>query len=527
MMRAARCSSGRRLEDLLAGISPVDTAGNCLITGLSIDSRQIQPGDCFLACQGSFQHGREYIDEAVKAGAVAVLAEMKHPSSDVPAGAVHPTSLYRWRPPCRSESYAVPVIAVPELRSRAGIIADRFYGHPSSALFVVGVTGTNGKTSICHLLAQALEGIQELGPCGVLGTLGCGMWPALHLSTVTTPDPITLHRLLAELRDGSARAAVLEVSSHSLEQGRVAGVGFDVAVFTNLTRDHLDYHGSMEAYGQAKRLLFQTPGLRTAVVNLDDPFSQEIRAVLPSSVRTLGYTLDQADALSVACPVIRARKTSVTRQGLTMEIVTPFGAGRLKSRLLGRFNAYNLLASLAVLIEMGMQLDKALDKLSQVSCVRGRMECFGGDSGSPLVVVDYAHTPDALEQALRTLREVCPGRLWCVFGCGGERDPGKRPLMGQVAETLADHVVLTNDNPRGEEPLGVIYDIFLGVRRKAHVYIESDRTKAIEIAVLQADEDDVVLVAGKGHETYQEIGGQRLPFSDRDVVRRMLDGCAS
>ncbi len=523
MMRAVE-GSASRLEDLLAGIAPVNTMGNRVITGLSIDSRQIRPGDCFLACQGSSQHGRKYIDEAVKAGAVAVLVEMESPYACVPAGAVHHTSLYRRHPPWRSDGYAVPVIAIPDLRSRAGAIADRFYGHPSSELFVVGVTGTNGKTSVSHFIAQALHGTKALGPCGVLGTLGWGMWPHLLSATLTTPDPVTLHRLLADLRDGSARSAVLEVSSHSLEQGRVAGVRFDVAVFTNLTRDHLDYHGSMEAYGQAKRLLFQKPGLQAAVVNLDDPFSQEILALLPSSVRALGYTLDQAHELPVGCESFRARGVSVTRQGLTMEIVTPCGVGRLNSSLLGRFNAYNLLAATAVLIAIGMPLDEALARLAKVTCVRGRMECFGGDRGAPLVVIDYAHTPDALEQALRALREVCPGELWCVFGCGGERDPGKRPLMGQIAEALADHVVLTNDNPRGEEPLAIIYEIFLGMRRRAHVYVESDRTKAIETAVLQAEEDDVVLVAGKGHESYQEIGGQRLPLSDRDVVRRLLGG---
>ena len=507
MIRAARCSSASRLGDLLAGISAVDTELDRVITGLSIDSRQIRPGDCFLACQGSSQHGREYIDAAVKAGAVAVLAEMEHPSGYIP-------------------TRAVPVIAVPQLRSRAGIIADRFYGHPSSDLTIIGVTGTNGKTSTSHFIAQALNGARDLGPCGVLGTLGGGLWPHLDPSGLTTPDPISLHRLLAGLRDQQARAAVLEVSSHSLAQGRVAGVSFDLAVFTNLTRDHLDYHGSMETYGQVKRLLFQRPGLRTAIVNLDDPFSQAILARLPPSVRALGYTLDPANECAGDHPVICARTVSVMRQGLTMEIVAPAGMGMLRSSVLGRFNAYNLLAATVALMEMGMPFNEALERLSRVSCVQGRMECFGGGSDSPLVVIDYAHTPDALAQALRALREICSSQLWCVFGCGGERDPGKRPLMGQVAETLADQIVLTNDNPREEAPSAIIRGILSGLRRPGRITVEPDRRKAIEMALSQASQEDAVLIAGKGHEPYQEIQGQRRPFSDREVVCSILGGHA-
>ncbi len=501
-MRAPiRHGGGVRLSELLAGIITYPAAPDRRrVTGLAMDSRQVQAGDCFLACQGTLQHGREYIDQALKLGAGAVLIEADHPLTST------------------SSIGAVPWIAVPDLRAQAGIIADRFYGHPSAALLVIGVTGTNGKTSISHFIAQAVNDTWRRGPCGVLGTLGYGLLPRLESATTTTPDPITLHRLLAELRDRQARSVVLEVSSHGLEQGRVAGIKFAIAVFTNLGRDHLDYHGSMEAYGQAKLRLFQRPDLRAAVINLDDPFGQAILTELPSGVRVFGYTL--GPTAPSGCPAVGATHLAMSKQGVMMEIVAPSGRGILKSSLLGRFNAYNLLAALAVLLELGIPLDEALERLARVTSVAGRMECLQRD---PWVIVDYAHTPQGLEQALRTLREVCSGRLWCVFGCGGERDSGKRPLMGQVAEALADHLILTTDNPRSEAPAVIVQGILSGIEHKESVCVELDRAKAIEQAILHAHEEDTVLVAGKGHETYQEIRGRRLPFSDSEVVRHITE----
>jgi UDP-N-acetylmuramoyl-L-alanyl-D-glutamate--2,6-diaminopimelate ligase len=328
---------------------------------------------------------------------------------------------------------------------------------------------------------------------------------------------------MAEMVDHKTRAVAMEVSSHGLAQGRVSGVAFDIAVFTNLSRDHLDYHGTMEDYGEAKRLLFQSHGLKAAVINLDDSWGREILAGLPAEARVVGYSLDEARApeFPSSVPLIEGRLLAMKSEGLTLDIAAPSGCGTLKTPLLGRFNAYNLLAALGVLTELGMPFAEAVSRLSRVSGVPGRLERFGR-RGQSLVVVDYAHTPDGLEQALYALRDVCGGRLWCVFGCGGERDRGKRPLMAQVAEELADRVIVTSDNPRGEDPMAIIEDILAGMRHRERARVEPDRAEAIALALRQASRNDVVLIAGKGHETYQEIAGQRLPFSDREVVCHLL-----
>ncbi|MDE2089153.1 MAG: UDP-N-acetylmuramoyl-L-alanyl-D-glutamate--2,6-diaminopimelate ligase [Gammaproteobacteria bacterium] len=494
-----------RLSDLLAGFAAVDPARDRDVRGLANDSRRVRPGDLFLARAGQRTHGLDFLREALQAGAVAVAWE--------PLGAA-PNGQRSWQPPAPDPR--VPMFGIEGLGGKIGVIADRFYAHPSRALFVIGITGTDGKTSCSQFLAQALSG--DLERCGVIGTLGYGLYGQLQAAAHTTPDALTLQSLLADMRDRGVRRVVMEVSSHSLEQERVSGVAFDVAVLTNLTRDHLDYHGDQAAYARAKRRLFETPGLHYAVINADDAFGRELLSALPAEVRAYGYSLDPAGGAQV-----RSADLRMTDTGFEMYVVTPWGEGRLRSGLLGRFNAGNLLAALSVLLIMDVPLPEALQRLGRTATVPGRMERFGGGPGRPLVVVDYAHTPEALSQVLQELRRHCTGELWCVFGCGGERDAGKRPLMGAGAERHADRVVVTDDNPRHEDPTQIVIDILLGMRDPDAAYIRRERGQAIAFAIEQARPGDVVLVAGKGHEEYQLIGDRTLSFSDRERVAELLD----
>ncbi|MEQ6343042.1 MAG: UDP-N-acetylmuramoyl-L-alanyl-D-glutamate--2,6-diaminopimelate ligase [Gammaproteobacteria bacterium] len=499
------------LSMLLEGYVQVDAASDREIQGLSMDSRKTRPGDLFLACAGQSQRGHDYIAAAIRAGAVAVAYEV-----DGEAAA----------PPLPEH---IPLFGVAELRQRAGFIAERFYGNPTRKLFVAGVTGTNGKTSCSQFLAQALN---ENAPCGVIGTLGNGLSGRLEAGTHTTPDAISLHALLADMLEKDAESVVMEVSSHGLEQGRVNGVAFDMAIFTNLSRDHLDYHGDMASYARAKRRLFEMPGLRYAVINADDLFGSELLQSMPSSVKTISYSLagyakgDEGGIPSRQTATkmnrVHGRVLHQDLHGLEIHVITPWGEGRFPSRLLGRFNASNLLAVLAALVLSGIDFLDALHKVSRIRPVAGRMECFGGKDGKPLVVVDYAHSPDALRQVLQALREHCRGALWVVFGCGGDRDRGKRPLMGEVAQRYADHVVLTDDNPRHEDADGIIAEIAAGLHEPGHVHVQRDRARAIAHVLKQAKEHDVVLVAGKGHEDYQIIGDDKRPFSDSAHVRALL-----
>lgn len=485
------------LRQLLAGLVDGPVA-DVEVTGLALDSRRVKGGDLFIALPGTRTDGHRYIDTAVAAGAVAVLcdaAQMKNV-----AGAT------------------VPCLALAGLKDKLGLIAERFYGSPSKQMFVVGVTGTNGKTSCSHFIAQALH--DEIAPAAVIGTLGNGFIDRLEQTRHTTPDAISLHALLRRLADAGAGSVTIEVSSHGLEQGRVAGVEFDLALFTNLSRDHLDYHGDMAGYGRAKARLFQMPGLRYAVINGDDAFGETLLNELPPTVEAIAYSLnDSCRGENRVCGEI----VSQGHDGLLLEVRTPWGDGRLHASLLGRFNAGNLLAVLSTLLLKGMGLETALQKLSRLRTVPGRMERFGGVAGRPLVVVDYAHTPDAMEQVLITLREHCVAKLWCVFGCGGDRDRGKRPLMGGVAARHADQVILTDDNPRHEDPEAIIADIAAGIASESdRSLVMRDRAQAIRYAITHAAANDVVLVAGKGHEDYQQVGDERLPFSDSEQVRQAL-----
>jgi UDP-N-acetylmuramoyl-L-alanyl-D-glutamate--2,6-diaminopimelate ligase len=408
------------------------------------------------------------------------------------------------------------VLWIEDLRQHLGAIAARFYGGPSASMTVIGVTGTNGKTSTVQMLAGALDRLGQRA--GSIGTLGVGLAGDLKAAERTTPDVITVHAELAALRAAGASHVAMEVSSHALDQQRVDAVQFDLAVFTNLTRDHLDYHGSMQAYGEAKARLFAWPGLRAAVLNIDDAFGRTLAARLVDRVPVISTGVETAEAN------VRASSVEASAAGLSFHLHTPWGEADVASPLLGRFNVANLLAVAACLGALRQDFADIVEALEHLAPVPGRMSRLGGHGGQPLLVVDYAHTPDALEQALASLREHCAGCLICVFGCGGERDTGKRPAMAAIAERLADRVIVTDDNPRGEDGDAIVAAIMQGFARADRVHVERDRARAIARALNDADARDVVLVAGKGHEIYQDIAGERRPFDDLAVARHAMEG---
>lgn len=501
MMVAERLGTGMPLARLLEGITDVSALPEVDIKGLAADSRILCAGDLFLAVAGLRSHGLDFIEQVLQRGAAAVLWE--------------PADGYS------VENLPVPCIAVEGLGQRLGQIADRFYGHPSRELHCIGVTGTDGKTSVTHFIAQSLAGAGR--PCGLLGTLGYGVYGALQQPTHTTPDALRLQAELAALRDKGVGVVAMEASSHALHQGRCAAVAFDTAVLTNLSRDHLDYHGTLLAYTDAKRRLFHTPGLSTLVLNVDDAFGRELAASPPPGVALVCYSTDaRFEQRQCRGDWLHAQQVERLERGLRLSLVTSrWGTARLETRLLGAFNAANLLAALGALLAAGVDFDSAVQQLSRVDTVPGRMEAFGVH-GQPLVVVDYAHTPNALDNALRALRPHCRGELVCVFGAGGDRDRGKRPRMGAVAEALADRVILTNDNPRGEDPGSILDQIAAGAQVPGRLQRIPDRAQAIDTAIQEAAADDLVLVAGKGHEDYQQIGNRRLAFSDRARVQQAL-----
>jgi UDP-N-acetylmuramoyl-L-alanyl-D-glutamate--2,6-diaminopimelate ligase len=454
---------------------------------VSDDSRQVQPGDLFLAFPGDAADGRRYIGDAIARGAAAVVWEGNKADS-VDWGEI-----------------TVPNIAVPDLRALAGNIAHAVLGDPSERLSLIAVTGTNGKTSCSQWIARAYP-----RRCAIIGTLGAGFPDDLDDTGFTTPQATTLARCLAAYATAGAQACALEASSIGIEEGRINGARVDIAAFTNLTRDHLDYHGSMEAYAAAKEKLFLWPGLRAAVLNLDDPFGRHLAGCTKARLK-VGYTLDKATG-SVDL-MLSAADIRHAADGLAFTLTAPQGIAEVSSHMVGRYNVANLLAVAGVLLTSGLPFEELAGKLSALDAPPGRMQRLGG-VGEPLVVVDYAHSPDALENALSALREQADargGRLVCVFGCGGDRDHGKRPMMGEVAARGADRVVLTSDNPRSESPLTIIDDIRIGVPRAEVI---ADRKLAIAAAITTAAPADVVLLAGKGHEASQEIAGTFHPFSD-------------
>jgi UDP-N-acetylmuramoyl-L-alanyl-D-glutamate--2,6-diaminopimelate ligase len=476
---------------------------------LASDSRLVEPGDVFFAYPGEAGDGRRFVKAAIAQGAVAVVFDQRD---------------FAW-----DAAWQVPHLAVPDLKRNAGPIAHAFYAMPDAAMFTVGVTGTNGKTSCAVWLGQAMARLGS--PSAVIGTLGVGLFkgraePEFDVTGYTTPDAVLLAGKVAAMRDAGATALAIEVSSIGLEQGRALGMHFDVALFTNLTRDHLDYHGDMESYEASKRKLFEWPGLKTAVLNLDDAAGlrllaslREGRAGVPALI---GYTLQDAaaqpDIPGVA--LLRASQLRSRHSGTEFHLASPYGAATVKTRLVGNFNISNVLAVLGALMAKGVTLRAAVDAIEALTPAPGRMQQVGGQD-APMVVIDYAHTPDALEKTLLALRQVARergGELWCVFGCGGERDPGKRPQMGAIAQ-IAEHVLVTSDNPRGEEPQAIIAAIVAGMDPDSpgsNFQTIEDRAAAILSAVKHAAKADVILLAGKGHEPYQEIKGRKMPFSDAD-----------
>jgi UDP-N-acetylmuramoyl-L-alanyl-D-glutamate--2,6-diaminopimelate ligase len=512
MMAQPRRRESRMLSALLQGLLDAPLEQDLEIGGLGLDSREIRPGELFLACRGTNGHGMDHAASAVQQGAVAIAAE---------PGGVWPAQRIQGQ----SEALGVPVLLVEALGRRVSRLAARFYGKPSRSLRVIGVTGTNGKTSCTHFMAEALG---QTEPCGVIGTLGAGLPGALVPGRHTTPDPVELQGHLARLRDRGIRSVAMEVSSHALDQHRTAAVAFETAVLTNLSRDHLDYHGTMDHYAASKLRLFTSPGLPNAVINLDDPFGRVVMASMKSDTRVIVYGIG-GRSLGAGIRVhgfIWAESVLPSRSGLELRLHTRWGNAELLVGVLGRFNASNLLASLGALMLHGMSLKQGVESLRQVHGVPGRMELYGGGEG-PMVVVDYAHTPHALEQVLIALRDHCTGRLSCVFGCGGERDRGKRPQMGAVAERLADRLVLTDDNPRGEEPGRILADILGGLDYPDRARVIRDRGEAIRAAITEAGRGDLIAVCGKGHEDYQLVGDLRLPFSDAEQVRQALAERAS
>ena len=487
------------LASLLHGLVAVPR--DVLLTDMTLDSRQVQPGGAFLACRGAKRHGLEFTGDVVRRGAAALLWE--------PDGVHQP-------PPLDSQ---IVVTEVPGLATHASLIADRFFGSPSRQVDVVGVTGTNGKTTCAWLLAQALTACEL--PAAYLGTLGASFGGRLVAGEMTTPDAVTVQRQLADFAARGARRLAMEVSSHGLVQERVAAVHFDAAVFTNLTRDHLDFHGDMQRYGAAKASLFEREDVRLRVFNVDDAFGAQL-AERPAFAGRIACTTDEAR--DVPGPFLRAHQISYDSTGTRFALESCFGAAQISTALLGEFNVDNVLAVLAVLLGSGVPLPRAAAALRTLTAPSGRLEVFTAP-GAPLVVVDYAHTPDALEKALQVLRRHCSGRLTAVFGCGGDRDRGKRPQMGAVAARLADQIILTDDNPRHESGDVIVNDILAGVGAAA-ARVERDRRAAIAAAIASAHAGDVVLVAGKGHESVQIVGDERRPFSDQQVVRRALEARA-
>ena len=489
------------LDQLLLGIADAQmaatpAAAHMIVSGLSLDSRRVRRGDAFFALCGSQGHGIEFAASAVQHGAQVVLAEAPAP-----------------------DDYAapdVPLLWIDRLREQVGEIAARFHERPSESMRVIGVTGTNGKTSCVQLLAQALTLLGHRA--GSIGTLGAGLHGQLHEAERTTPDAISVQALLAGFRDAEVSHVAMEVSSHALAQGRVGAVEFEVAAFTNLTRDHLDYHGSMEAYGAAKAKLFAWPGLRAAVINIDDAFGRELAAQLPVGVQPLRFSMAEGSDAEIAALAI-----VTSAEGLAFQLRTPWGVRTINSHLLGRFNVANLLAVVGCLGALGESFSRIVAAVEQLQPVNGRMSRLGGLHGLPLVVVDYAHTPDALEQALSALRAHCAGKLVCVFGCGGERDAGKRPLMGSIAARLADVAIVTDDNPRGEDGDVIVAQIVAGMASARAMTVERDRASAIGQALQLAHSGDVVLIAGKGHETYQDGAAGKRPFDDLAVAHAALE----
>lgn len=509
MMPANQQQIGVSLKQLLAGF--VDAAvldADVLLSMLSLNSNKIKQGGLFLAVAGSQKHGLQYASDALKNGAAVV-------AYDPASGGELLARKY-------NNQANLLMLSIDNLTMYVGEIASRFYSNPSQTLAVVGITGTNGKTSVSHYLAQALN---DHHVCGVIGTLGCGLLTELQTTLNTTPDAVSIQAEMARVQQQDAEVVAMEVSSHGLDQGRVSGVQFEAAVFTNLSHDHLDYHGSMQTYGAAKLSLFEKSDLQFAVINLDDDFSAQVLAVIPANTLIYGFTR-RLDLQVNHVRVLHISNERHSSKGLGFTLGIDGRQAHISSVLLGRFNVDNLVATIATEIGLGVSLDEATASVAAVTAVAGRMQRVMPEPKAtevlPTVVVDFAHTPDALELALQSLREGTQGKLAVVFGCGGDRDVDKRAVMGAVAASIADRIIISNDNPRTEEPSVIVEQIKSGVSATSDVQIILDRQQAIEVAIQAADCNDTVLIAGKGHETYQDIAGIKHPFSDVECAELAL-----
>ena len=491
-----------KLSDVLfADAVAVDADDAIEITGVAIDSREVKPGDLFLAYQGTDFNGVNYIDDAIRAGAVAVAIDREEQID--------------------SELFSRPIIKVASLRQQAGTIISRFYDEPSKKIRVIGVTGTNGKTTVSYMITHAMS------LCGrtasLIGTLGYGQAGNIISGKTTTPDPVSLHSMFSSWKNNIDTVA-MEVSSHALAQGRVSGTSFDIAILTNISRDHLDYHHTFEEYADAKFKLFEVKELKHAIINADDQFGCKFIQAISDEINIVAYSkcLKEFKTDKKNSSFVYVENIETNCLSTEIAIQSPWGRGIIHTKLLGRFNVDNLLAAFSALCVSGIPIEKTLRALSAFKGIPGRMESFASKN-TPLLVVDYAHTPDAIKKALQALRPGCAGKLYCVFGCGGERDSGKRAPMGALAERYCDQIILTNDNPRSEDPDQIIQHILEGIKDRDQVIIKPDRSAAITNTFLHAGPDDVILIAGKGHETAQIIGHEVLPFSDRQLARRLTE----
>lgn len=494
-MPAEQLSNYMTLDTLLERLA---TAPPVPVADITIDSREIRPGSVFIATAGATHHGIDFLQQAADAGAVACVYDSTT-VKDVPGG------------------LDIPLIPVASLAGHLGSLANRYFGSPSEHLAVVGVTGTNGKSTVAWMLAQSLSMLGRI--CGYGGTLGYGVGEISDDTNMTTPDVIELHRRLADFRDANASHAAIEVSSHALDQCRVQGVRFAAALFTNLTRDHLDYHVDMRAYGEAKAKLFIEHRAKTRIINVDSEFGTSLADRCGNDVITVSTRFDR---VANSRPFVLVRSITARHGGSDVRVQTSWGNSQFFVPMPGDYNVANAAIVLAYLLVEGIELADATDVIRAIIAPPGRMQRVPSGSG-PATYVDYAHTPNALDAAMHALRAHGRGKLWCVFGCGGERDAGKRPQMGRIAERLADRVIVTNDNPRGESPSAITAHILAGMTDPQAATVIEDRAAAIAWAIAHAGDNDQVLIAGKGHENYQLIAGTTVKFSDYDVAKANLE----
>jgi len=489
-----------RLSVLLHNLYPLPAQADRVISGLTQDSRSVRENNLFIAIKGSRLDGHDYIRDALSRGASAILVDAEALTGTGELAA------------------KVPLIPIPHLQKQLGSLAARFYGDPAKKLRMIGVTGTSGKTSCSYFIAQSLQSLNI--PCGMIGTLGNGFYGAMGSVGLTTPDAITLQATLHDFVQQGANAIAMEVSSHGIDQGRINGIEFETGIFTNLSQDHLDYHGDMESYAAVKRRFIADRSVKNVIINADDPRGLQWINELSHQPSIFAYGTGK-QMLPASVPLVYAEEIKSTGEGIRAMLRSPFGQAEIVLPLMGQFNLSNGLAVFTTLCLYGVAFPEAVHCLSQLKTVPGRMQSLGG-GGYPLVIVDYAHKPDALEKVLQALREHVQGKLWCVFGCGGERDRGKRPLMANIAETLADQVIVTNDNPRHENPLDIVADILKGFSHPERVFIELDRSKAIQNSIQSAAAGDCVLIAGKGAEHYQQMGDEKIPFDDVEKAKEYL-----